>query len=267
MPESAVRAAKEEAHAPAGYECVLFRRAPRSHQLSLLFSLGLHLVPLLYLQLPLWAPKAKAAEPEKQVVRLVLPFEAERAKTPPAEAPPPKLPLPAAPAEVPAIVAEEPPLQRSVPTPDELQVDVASATLIYQDPNHELPIILSRYRGFIGFGRANERDAYVRRVFSADMRQDVLPPGEVKAVDEFCFMHIEGGGYPVVDELRRRHGLENHVAYACFNSVFPEEVSHTIRKAVARNGGGKVKSATIVISAAAPNGLVAAEIVLAKGAR
>jgi hypothetical protein len=247
------------------YQCVLLRPWSKPQQISVLASLLLHLAPLLYLQYPLWMQKAPVEPKKKEFVQLILPFDAERPKTAAAESGAPKLPIPTAPSAVTAIVAEEPSLQRSTPSPDEIKVNMASAEIVYRDPDRQLPVILSRYRGYVGFGPMKERGEYVRRVFSVVTRENVLPPGAAKAVDDFCYILIDGGGYPLVDSIRREHHLDNDQAYACFPSVFAEEVSHTVKKAVLKDhGGGKIKSVTVIISSDAPNGLVAGEVVMAK---
>jgi hypothetical protein len=265
MTRSAKDAAAADVPAVAGYfGSSTSRYSARVQRAAIGVSILLHLSYLAYLQAPLFHRKPAAPPEERPHVTLVLPFDAERPRPATAEATP-KLPIPTAPTEVPQILAEEP-TPHSIPSADESKADATQATLRYEDPRHELPVILRRYQGYVGFGRSNESEQYVRRVFSAVTRNTIPLPDGLASLEEFSSIRIDGAGYSLVDDLRRQNRLDEFIAYALFSSVFAEEVKHTLRKAVvARFGGGKIASATVIFSAAVENGLEAGEIVLASG--
>jgi hypothetical protein len=244
------------------------RRAEALQRRTILISILVHLSFIGYLQWPSsHSHHPPSPRPKLDVVFLAT-FVPERSPEAAAKEPL-KLEQPVAPSVIPEIVAEEA-VPHSTVSPDESKVDVtkALASLKYDDRNHELPTILRRYRGYIGFGYRTELDDYARRVFDATGKETPLPEGIV-SLDKFgCAIRIEEGGYEIVNDLRRRNHLEAYAAYALFPQVFAEELKHTLKKAALdRYGGGKFASATVILSAAVENGLEAGELVMVKGSR
>jgi len=250
---------------PTYYHGSLLRAGAALQRRSVALSLLLHLSYLLYLQIPIWRRVDEPPKIVERVMPLIDPYKGEEApKTAPAEGEA-KLTVPE-PQNVPVeILAEEKPVPHSIESPDESKADMTRAVLKWQDPRHQLPAVLRLYQGHIGFGLRNEENEYVRRIFAAGSRQEVRLPEGMANLETFgWFVQIVGEGYPVVDDLRRSNHLDNQIAYGLFPPVFAEELRHTIRKAAFKQfGGGKIASATVVISMDSDNGLQAGEIVMA----
>ena len=226
-------------------------------RLSVAISLLIHLSYVGYLEYYPLVRLVKAAPPiEHKFMRLVAPPREEVA------APVPKPSGMVAPTAVPTKIAvEEKPKQFLLPTPDDSKADATNVAITYRDPKMDLPAILRFYQGYVAFGRQAERYQYVRHVFAAADLREI--PGGIVSLDSFCSIMISGSGYVLVDDLRSKHHLEDYLAYALFNEEFDNQLRITLKRAaIARYGGGKIASATVVFSAAAENGLEIGELAM-----
>jgi hypothetical protein len=114
-------------------------------------------------------------------------------------------------------------------SPNTNEVRAALSVRFAPDSERNLPGLLMRYQGGIGFGD----DTLLSRIF-VPQNGDWGPAGIGAAVplDDYYYLRIDerAGRYPFVDRLRRSHrDLAGSTAYALFPMVVQLRIEHAIR--------------------------------------
>ncbi len=194
------------------------RRAARLQRVTLILSFLFHASFFGYVAaaglFPVPDPKPPA--PEDKTIVFVPPPPMERPEVAKVEEQQPRLVLPTA----------EPPVERPKPAEEKKEVKVEDPQLSIVDPRHNMPEILAKYHGAIGFGDPNDKDPegvpFVTFLFdSQDWSRKNLPNGK-QSLNLFS-AYYEQESYEILDRLRRTYGVpSNFVAYL----IFPDEFDH-----------------------------------------
>jgi hypothetical protein len=191
------------------------------------------------------SPRPAATLPAPTPTRPLRSSAAER-KTPPTNI---GAPIPHAPAPIQhtALVASVPRREASDRGSD-IQIAPAMELTILEDTAQDVPFVLQRYSGAIGFAPA--KAASIEKLFRApDWSPAPVTSGRDRLSDYFALQFADEKSV-TVEDLRRRYSLERSLAaYALFPHTFLDMVHAEIRQAAAKQSRtGQVTAATIMFT-------------------
>ncbi len=193
-------------------------RSPKGYAASLILHIAwvvlLALPPGLLLVLP--AQKLR----KEQIVKIPLKppkvLEAQRRK-------PPKPKLPA----TPAITTAPPPPPPARPPRKPAKDD---SFVIEDDHTREIPKVLARQQGHIGFGEPDD-NKYVRYIFGADGAREHEREPYISMGEYWVIEITDEEGWDLIERLRQQNHLSgNMVLYALFPPEMQARVSEEIRR-------------------------------------
>lgn len=198
------------------------------------------------------APRGAKASPKPAATppppRRAPPLQSKAAesKTPPSDigaATPP----PPAPVQQPALVVSAP-RREAADRGSDIQIASAMELTILEDTAQDVPFVLQRYSGFIGFGPA--KASAIEKLFrSPDWSPAPVASGRDRLSDYFALQFADDKSV-TVEDLRKRYSIERSLAaYALFPRTFLDLIHAEIRQAAAKESRtGQVTAATIMFT-------------------
>lgn len=126
-----------------------------------------------------------------------------------------------------------------------IQVLPSMELTVLEDVAQDVPLVLQRYGGFIGFGPG--QTSTIEKLFrSPDWSPAPVTAGRARLGDFFALQFTDNKSL-IVEGLRKRHSIEPAaIAYALFPLAFVDTLHTEIRREAARQGRmGEVTAATM----------------------